>query len=45
VQISVEFAILALIITPTFVNFVAFIFFLILLTGHIFWLCERKDNP
>jgi len=43
-EVRVEWAILYMLISPTFVNFVVFIYFLVLATGHIFWFVECKEN-
>jgi len=44
-ETSIEFAILRMVIGPAFINFVVFCYFAVLLTGHIFWLIERGNNP
>jgi hypothetical protein len=44
-ETMIEFAILKMVIGPSFINFVVFCYFSVLLTGHIFWLIERASNP
>ena len=43
--VSIEFAILMLLISPSFINFIVFCYFVMLVVGHIFWWVERRQNP
>mmetsp|Transcript_61716 Transcript_61716/g.145399 ORF Transcript_61716/g.145399 Transcript_61716/m.145399 type:complete len:1022 (+) Transcript_61716:124-3189(+) len=43
-ETSIELAILAMVIDPSFVNFVVFCYFVVLVMGHIFWYLESADN-
>eukprot|EP00286_Rhodomonas_abbreviata_P022102 CAMPEP_0181315640 /NCGR_PEP_ID=MMETSP1101-20121128/15483_1 /TAXON_ID=46948 /ORGANISM="Rhodomonas abbreviata, Strain Caron Lab Isolate" /LENGTH=955 /DNA_ID=CAMNT_0023422861 /DNA_START=290 /DNA_END=3157 /DNA_ORIENTATION=+ len=44
-ETSIELAIVSMIIDPSFVNFVVFCYFVVLVTGHIFWFIESGENP
>lgn len=43
-EINVELSIVMMLITPTFVNFVVFIYLIVIVLGHIFWLLEKSQN-
>jgi len=43
-EVNVELAIVEMLITPTFLNFVVFIYLIVVVLGHIFWFIERADN-
>jgi len=43
-EVNVELAIVEMLITPTFVNFVVFIYLIVVVLGHLFWFLERSDN-
>eukprot|EP00960_Hanusia_phi_P031053 749047-Hanusia_phi.AAC.1 len=43
--VSIEFAILMLLISPSFINFIVFCYFVMVVVGHIFWWVERRQNP
>merc|ERR1712167_249540 len=43
-EVRIEWAIAAMIISPSFVNFVVFCYFVVLVMGHIFWYIERVEN-
>jgi len=43
-EVNVELAIVEMLITPTFVNFVVFIYLIVVVLGHLFWFLERSEN-
>lgn len=43
--ISSEEAMIRMLVSPSFINFVAIFFLFVLGMGHIFWLIERGTNP
>ena len=43
--ISQQLALLLMLISSSFVNFISFFLLLLLFMGHLFWLCERGQNP
>ena len=43
-DINLELSIVVMLITPTFVNFVVFIYLIVIVLGHIFWFLEKGDN-
>jgi hypothetical protein len=43
--VSSQLALFLMLFSASFINFMSFFLLLLLFMGHLFWLCERGQNP